>query len=198
MPRIDAPTVAEHHAKRRAAVIAAARRALGSGGVAAVTPGAVAKAAGLARTSVYQYFPSTESLLTAAIEDMFTDAATRIARAVDGSTDPRQRIDAYITVALSAAAGQYGPFHAVGTAELPEGTRVRMRELHDRLASPLTGAIADLGAASPATATALVIGAIGAAITLVRRGADPAAVTAATRSFVASGLRTGGSGHAAG
>ena len=57
MPRIDAPTVAEHHVMRRDAIIAAARDLLGTAGASAVTPAAVAGRSGLARTSVYQYFP---------------------------------------------------------------------------------------------------------------------------------------------
>ena len=59
MPRIDAPTVAEHHAQRRAALLAAAEELLAEQGVEAVTPAAVGARAGLARSSVYQYFSSS-------------------------------------------------------------------------------------------------------------------------------------------
>lgn len=188
MPKIDAPTVAEHHAMRRAAVIAAARHALGTVGAAGVTPGAVAGAAGIARTSVYQYFPSTDALLTAAVEDMFTEAGARIAEALDGSTDPWQRVESYVSVALRAAAGQYGPFHAMPAAQLPDTTRSRLRELHDLLSAPLIDAVTEIGSAEPEVATALILGAISAGITLVRHGADPKATIKATNAFVARGL----------
>ncbi len=52
MPRIDAPTVAEHHQMRRAALMAAAGDLLATQGVESVTLGAVGAAAGLARSSV--------------------------------------------------------------------------------------------------------------------------------------------------
>ncbi|MEO7126896.1 MAG: TetR/AcrR family transcriptional regulator [Nakamurella sp.] len=188
MPKIDAPTVAEHHAMRRAAVIAAARHALGTVGAAGVTPGAVSGAAGIARTSVYQYFPSTDALLTAAVEDMFAEAESRISEALDGSTDPWQRVESYIAVALRAAAGQYGPFHAMPTAQFPDTTRARLRELHDALSAPLVDAVTEIGAADPKVATVLILGAISAGITLARHGANPEATIKATNEFVAHGL----------
>jgi AcrR family transcriptional regulator len=188
VPKIDAPTVAEHHAIRRASVNAAARHALGTVGASGVTPGAVASAAGIARTSVYQYFPSTEALLTAAIEDMFEEAARRIGEALDATTDPWQRIESYIAVALRAASGQYGPFHSMPVTQLPDAARARLRDLHHALAAPLIQAVDEVGAAQPAVATSLILGAISAGITLVRHGADPAAIIASTNEFVASGL----------
>lgn len=188
MPKIDAPTVAEHHAMRKAAVVAAARRALETAGTAGVTPGAVASAAGIARTSVYQYFPSTDALLTAAVEDMFAEAAARIAEALGALHDPWQRVESYISVALKAATGQYGPFHSMPTAELPDLTLGRLRELHDSLSVPLVEAVREIGAARPTVATYLILGAISSGITMVRHGADEDATVAATVDFVAHGL----------
>lgn len=189
MPRIDAPTVAEHHARQRAALIAAARAALGEGGVAAVTPGAVARAAGLARTSVYQYFPSTDALVTAAIEGMFADAATQIGHALDGHSDPWSRVRAFVSVALRAAAGEFGPFHGFSAADLPETARVRLRELREELAAPLVESVAQLGVADPQRTTAVVAGAVGAGIGLIRGGSPTAATTDLVCGFVTGGLQ---------
>lgn len=188
MPKIDAPTVAEHHAMRRAAVIAAARHALGTVGASGVTPGAVAAAAGIARTSVYQYFPSTDALLTAAIEDMFAEAESRIAEALGQTADPWERIEAYIAVALREASGQYGPFHSMPITNIPETTRARLRDMHDVLAAPLIKAVAEVGAAEPGIATYLILGAISAGITMVQHGADADATIAAASRFVAHGV----------
>ena len=58
MPKISAPTVAEHRVRQRDALLHAATELLVDGGVSAVTPAAVGAAAGLARPSVYQYFSS--------------------------------------------------------------------------------------------------------------------------------------------
>ena len=53
MPRITAPTVAEHHAKQRRALLDAARDLLAETG-AEPSMAAVARRAGLARSSIYQ------------------------------------------------------------------------------------------------------------------------------------------------
>lgn len=189
MPKIDAPTVAEHHARQRAAIVAVARTLLGRGGVPAVTPGTVARETGLARTSVYQYFPSTDALVTAAIEDLFRDATDRIADTLGPDTDARSRIHAYITVALHAAAGDYGPFHGIAAADLPEGARRRLPELRAQISDPLTAAVAELGAPHPDQATALVIGAIAAGIGMIRHGAPADQTRTAVYAFITGGLR---------
>lgn len=188
MPKIDAPTVAEHHARQRAAIVSAARDALGAGGVSAVTPAAVARATGLARTSVYQYFPSTEALLTATIEDLFAGAAVEIEQTLHGETDPWARVHAYVKVALHAAAGGYGPFHGISATELPAATGARLRELRDELGEPLVGALRSLGVPSPPATAALVAGVIGAGINLIRHGAAAAEVAAACRAMVTGGI----------
>ena len=63
MPRIDAPTVAEHRDMRRASLLAAARDLLREGGSGALTMGALAQATGLSRPAVYEYFPSTDAVI---------------------------------------------------------------------------------------------------------------------------------------
>ena len=65
MPRIAAPTVAEHRDMRRASLLAAARDLLREGGSSALTMGALASATGLSRPTVYEYFPSTDAVIAA-------------------------------------------------------------------------------------------------------------------------------------
>ena len=89
MPRIEAPTLAEHHAQRRAAIVAAAVDLLGREGIGAVTPAAVASGSGLARSSLYQYFPSTAALVAAAVEESFTRTRILIERGQSRAATPR-------------------------------------------------------------------------------------------------------------
>ena len=58
MPRITAPTVAEHRDQRWADLVAAGQELLVTEGPDAVTMTAVAARAGLSRTAVYEYFLS--------------------------------------------------------------------------------------------------------------------------------------------
>jgi AcrR family transcriptional regulator len=188
MPRIDAPTVAEHHVMRRAAIIAAARDLLGTAGASAVTPAAVASRSGLARTSVYQYFPSTGALLAAAVEATFADSSESLAAVVAQAGDPRSRIHAYVRDALRLAARDHGPFHQLTLSDLPPECVARVRELHDELLAPLRTAVEDLGVRDTTLVTGLVFGAISAAVQLVDHGRDVAEATAGTLSFVDAGL----------
>ncbi|GAA3803944.1 hypothetical protein CSO01_02320 [Cellulomonas soli] len=190
MPRIDAPTVAEHHVMRRRAIVSAARDLLGSAGASAVTPAAVAGRSGLARTSVYQYFPSTGALLAAAVEATFVDANDALADAVADAPggDPRSRIHAYVQVGLRLAARDHGPFHQLTLTGLPPECTDRVRELHDALLAPLRAAVEELGVRDTTLVTGLVFGAISAAVQLVDHGRDLDETTAGTLAFIDAGL----------
>lgn len=188
MPRIDAPTVAEHHVMRRDAIIAAARDLLGTAGASAVTPAAVAGRSGLARTSVYQYFPSTGALLAAAVEATFADSSAALAAGVEQAGDPRSRIHAYVRDALRLAARDHGPFHQLTLSDLPPECVARVRELHDELVAPLRSAVDAFGVRDTTVVTGLVFGAISAAVQLVEHGRGLEETTAATLSFIDAGL----------
>jgi AcrR family transcriptional regulator len=188
MPRIDAPTVAEHHVMRRDAIVAAARDLLGTAGASAVTPAAVASRSGLARTSVYQYFPSTGALLAAAVEATFAESSDSLAAVVVQAGDPRARVHAYVRYALALAARDHGPFHQLTLSDLPPECVARVRQLHDELIAPLRSAVEDFGARDPALVTGLVFGAISAAVQLVDHGREVGGTIVETLRFIDAGL----------
>ena len=80
MPKINASTVAEHRAHQREALIGAAIDILVNEGATAVTPAAVGARAGLARSSVYQYFDSSAALLATITEEAFRRSNEALAR----------------------------------------------------------------------------------------------------------------------
>lgn len=188
MPRIDAPTVAEHHVMRRSAVVAAARELLATGGPSAVTPAGVAARAGLARTSVYQYFGSTGALVAAAVEATFADANETLADAVARAGDPTARVRAYVRHALLLAARDHGPFRRLSFTDLPPECVARVRELHGAMLAPLRSALADLGVQDVPLATSLVFGAVSAAAEVVEHGGELEGTVARTLAFVDAGL----------
>ena len=63
MPRITAGSVAEHVAQQERAVFDAAIALFTERGYSAVTLGDIAKEVGLARNSLYRYFPTKASIL---------------------------------------------------------------------------------------------------------------------------------------
>ncbi len=127
MPKITAPTVAEHRTRQREALLAAAIELLVQGGVSAVTPAAVGAAAGLARPSVYQYFDSGAGILAAIIEDSFPRSNAQLAVALDALTEPLDVMDAYVRETLrQAATGAHRPAAALSAAHLPVECRARL------------------------------------------------------------------------
>lgn len=176
MPKIDAPTVAEHHAMRRAAILGAATDLLGREGVSAVTPAAVAASAGLARSSVYQYYPSTGALVGAGVEETFRRSLVALEHAMSGAGSPQERVLAYVDAGLTAAVDGHQPMAAYVGLDLPDECRARVVEMHRALVAPLVDALAEGGVSDAQGVAELVGGVVSAGATQVRRGESLAAV----------------------
>jgi AcrR family transcriptional regulator len=209
MPKIEAPTVAEHHKMRRDALIEAATRLLATGGVEAVTPAAVGAEAGLARSSFYQYFDSSAALLATVVEELMPQATADLVAATGSAADPGDRIDAYVRAYLEAVTDHsHRSVAALGQAGLPEECRARVQELHGQMFAPLSAAVADLlalqhadarrgqashgaagGSQSDPTLTArLILGILHAAAALAVEGSDHDQVLESTLDLVHGGL----------
>lgn len=190
VPKIDAPTLAEHHSQRRSAILSAATDLLLTDGAAAVTPAAVAAGSGLARSSVYQYYSSTGALLGAAVEEMFARAQAAIDAALAGAETPEQRLAAYLDASLDLAREGHGQLAGLGSSGLPVPPECAQRvvALHEQLVAPLTAALADAGDAHPALTAGLLNGVVGAAAAQLARGAADDVVRAGMHRFARAAL----------
>lgn len=187
MPKIEAATVAEHRALREKAVTDAAVGILVTEGAQAVTPGAVAREAGIARTSVYQYFPSTGALLGAALEALGTRRESRLRSALeDSGADPRARIAAYVRTSIELADDAAPPVDDLDS--VPGEIRERLRSADARTRRPLREAVEELGSADPALVTALVHGVLHTAGSVVTAGRRVEEVAEAVSAFVMAGV----------
>ncbi len=191
MPRITAPTVAEHRTRQREALLAAATELLVAHGAGAVTPGAVGAAAGLARPSVYQYFASGADLLAAVVEESFPRANAELRTALDRVSDPGDRLDIYVRETLRLARdGAHRAVAALTAAPLPDQCRARLAELHREQAAPLFEALRDLGVPEPVLTAQLLGGALRAAMAALDAGATFDAVTDRTLALVHATTQT--------
>jgi AcrR family transcriptional regulator len=189
VPRIDAPTVAEHHAKRRAALLEAAEQVLADLGLDALSLGAVGAEAGLARSSVYQYFDSTPALLVAVVEDAFPRATQRLRDAVDAQNDPRAKVDAYVGTALELATDRtHRSLAALAGADLPAECRARVAELHSEQDAPLRDALRELGDRTPDLTARLMVALVRGAAQAVAEGASLTTVRRRTLALVHEGI----------
>ncbi|MBE7325327.1 TetR/AcrR family transcriptional regulator [Nocardioides sp. Y6] len=145
MPRINAETLAEHRAQQRRAILDAARELLAEASRdpagAAPTLAQVGRRAGLARSSLYQYFSSREALMDAVISDVFPQWQARLRAAMDATATRGEKARAYCRVSLELVAeGE----HAV-VAGLSVHARDRVtsagKELHDTVVRPVVDAL---------------------------------------------------------
>ncbi|MEU6025318.1 TetR family transcriptional regulator [Micromonospora sp. NPDC047134] len=149
MPRIQAASVAEHHARQRRALLDAARALLAETGQ-APSMAAVGRHAGLARTSVYQYFASAEELLAAVVADVFPAWAGQVLARVSAEPTAATRVWAYVEANVELFAG---PEQAVARALTrvvePRLLQGPIEQFHAQLQGPLRQALTDLGEPEP-------------------------------------------------
>lgn len=189
MPRIAAPTIAQHRAAQRAALLRAGEAALLEAGLPGVSPRSVCEQAGLARSSFYDYFPSRDDLLVAIAIDAIERWDAEIAEALADVAPGRARLTAFVDATMAMAGdGRHEIAGALRDAPLNPSRLEDLMVLHDRLMSPLTEVLAEIGVEDPRTTAALVQGALGAGIQLVAHGVDHREVAASVRRLLEAGI----------
>lgn len=188
MPKINAPTVAEHREQRRAALLDAAATLMLRGGP--FTVAEVATEVGLSRSAIYEYYSSAADLIADVLVDELADWSDSLEHATRDETDPGRRISAWITAVLEYVAdGRHALVRAAGAVELPPTRRAEVQARHRDLIHPLHAAIAELGAPEPTSLATLVWGAVEASIARIEAGTATAEEQAPVVSeFVQGGL----------
>lgn len=149
MPRINANSVAEHRAQQRRALLDAARALLAETGE-APSMGQVGQRAGLARSSVYQYFATADDLLAAVVADVFPEWAARVLKQVEAATTPGGRVWAYVEANVDLFASSEQAVAAALTRVVdPQVLHPSMRAFHLQLQVPLRQALENLGESEP-------------------------------------------------
>lgn len=185
MPRIAAPTVAEHRANQERALLDAARNLLLTEGPQAITPAAVGAAAGLARSSVYKYFRSGEEILARIVADSFAEWTVQVRDTVERAETAEGRIEAYARTTLSmAASGAHRIAVVGGSLARDTDAHAKLVHAHDELLAPLREALADHGNSDPDLTASLIDGALGRAVELLDAGHPPAEIIPKAVAFV--------------
>jgi len=148
MPRISASSVAEHVAHQEQAVVAAAVRLFTERGYGAVTLADIAAEVGLARNSLYRYFPTKASILMHWYRTEIPALAQRAADLLSGDDAPAQRIERWADAQIDYV---HQPEHrliaALGqaAASLSPDLQGELAASHDHLMAPFLATIADSG-----------------------------------------------------
>jgi AcrR family transcriptional regulator len=185
VPRISAPTVAEHRSRQLASLLDAARDLVTEQGPAALTLTALARRTGLSRPGLYEYFRSREELVTAIVEDELPRAAERIRQALhDAGPDLATQIRAYVHAQAEMMGNpRHAAVSALAVQALPATHVQRILDGHGVIVTPLADALARAGIPDPELRAQLVqavVDAVGHRIQRQDPGAStPAASTAA-------------------
>ncbi|GAA3388509.1 TetR/AcrR family transcriptional regulator [Cryptosporangium minutisporangium] len=191
MPRITAPTVAEHRSRQLAVLLDAARDLVVEEGPAALTLAALARRAGLSRPGLYEYFRSRESLVAAIVEDELPRAAETVRQALDeAGPDLAAQIRAYVHVQIEM---MRDPRHAtvstLAVQSLPATDVQRILDGHGAVITPLADVLTRAGVPDPELRAELVQAVVDAAARRVQHdGATADAVAGAAVAQILHGL----------
>lgn len=171
MPRIAAGSVAEHVAQQEAAVFAAAIRLFGERGYDSVSLSDIAAEVGLARNSLYRYFPDKAHILLRWFARELPAEVARSRDALSGPEPVRERVQRWALDRLEYARTPEHALIANLTALIPDldpQARAELAESHRLLQEPLDEALREAGlrraedrAVTAGLLTALVVGAAG-------------------------------------
>lgn len=193
MPKIDAPTVAEHRAKVRARLVDAAETVLRTDPT-HLTAGAVTGAAGIARNSIYRYVDSVDDLRTMVIDRYLPDWLAAVATAVTTATSPEERIVTWVRANLEQASATGHGWLMEAARRAPSRSMDEAATLaHTGMRTSLTDAWGEVLGSDPdrvAIATDLTVGILDAGFRQLDQGLDVTLVIGtvvdATRAVVRS------------
>lgn len=186
MPRIDAPTIAEHRERRRRALLDAARALLAGQPHQIPTLAAVASRAGLPRSSVYEYFPSRRDLLLALVQEILPNWSRRVTGAMDAVAVPGEKVLEYATANLRLVAeGEHALAAALVQSVPGEQVNASTQHMHHQMSQPLTAALTELGLPDPAVTASLISSIVYTASRMIEAGSDAASVEARVRELLA-------------
>ncbi len=189
MPKISAPTVAEHRVAQRQALIAAAEGLIAESGVSAITPRSVCERAGLARSTFYEYFPSKDDLLAAIAMQAFEAWAGELEAAMAAVAPGRERLHAYVEATIRMTAdGKHTLATGLQQTDLSPKSLDAIMAMHDALTTPLRTLLEELQVPDAAAQAALVQGIVNAAMRLVGHGQSASSVTALVTRLLDQGI----------
>ncbi len=174
-------------AARHDAIVAAAARTAGDGGMASVQIAPVARQAGIAAGTVYRYFPGKSGLVGALIADVCERELAAMRRAADAAPGPLSALAAALTTFAARAQRDRRLIWAVMAEPVEPDIEMLRREYRrafaDEIAARISEAVAgshlpdqDAALVAPAVAAALIEGICGplapASVEIAERARD--------------------------
>lgn len=189
-PKIQAATVVEQRQMRQRQLIDAALSIALESGAANITVAAVAKRAGLARSSVYEYFSSSADLIADLVIEELALYQKRLAQAVKGTEDPYQHIELWIAEALQYVVdGRHMLIKSLNAAAIPDFRRDEISQGHRNLMTTISAPLQEIGLTDIRGAMSYLQNTIEAASVRIESGSDSELEIRSAQIYAIAGLR---------
>jgi AcrR family transcriptional regulator len=189
-PRIQAATVVEQRQMRQRQLIDAALSIALESGAANITVAAVAKRAGLARSSMYEYFSSSADLIADLVIEELALYQKRLAKAVRGTEDPYQHIELWIAEALQYVVdGRHMLIKSLNAATIPEFRRDEISQGHRNLMTTISAPLQEIGLTDIRGAMSYLQNTIEAASVRIESGSNSELEIRSAQIYAIAGLR---------
>lgn len=141
MPRIRAASIDEHKAITRGALIDAARDLIEEAGTAEIALGQVALAAGVGRTTLYDYFSDRDDMIASMVEEELPHVISDLIESVPTHQPVDQRLAALAakTVEFVASDPVFGVILHREAGRMSLAAQERIRESHAQLSTEMAG-----------------------------------------------------------
>lgn len=189
-PKIQAATVIEQRQMRQRQLIDAALAIALESGAANITVAAVAKRAGLARSSMYEYFSSSADLIADLVIEELALYQKRLAQAVKGTEDPYQHIELWIAEALQYVVdGRHMLIKSLNAAANPDFRRDEISQGHRNLMTTISAPLQEIGLTDIRGAMSYLQNTIEAASVRIESGSDSELEIRSAQIYAIAGLR---------
>jgi AcrR family transcriptional regulator len=189
-PRIQAATIVEQRQMRQRQLIDAALAIAMESGAANITVAAVAKRAGLARSSMYEYFSSSADLIADLVIEELALYQKRLAQAVNGTQDPYQHIELWIAEALQYVVdGRHMLIKSLNAATIPEFRRDEISQGHRNLMTTISAPLQEIGLTDIRGAMSYLQNTIEAASVRIESGSNTEIEIRNAQVYAIAGLR---------
>ena len=189
MPKIVGHTVAENRDLRQAALLNAAAEIAKEQGLAAVTVGAVAERAGIARSSVYSYFASGADMIADILVDELITMTAHLKAATAAAHDEAEAVELWMRAAMQyVIEGRHAFVRAASNADLPPTRKAQVNGLHHAMAAPLLRAFQHRGEAEAMRLAQQVNAIVEVCVRRIEHGGDVETEIAEAKRFILAGM----------
>ncbi|SER58972.1 DNA-binding transcriptional regulator, AcrR family [Propionibacterium cyclohexanicum] len=191
MPKINAPTVREHHERMLASLVDAAEAVLRDEGPDGLTAASVSARAGVARNSIYRYVDSVDDLRGLVVERYMPEWFAAVQYSMDSTDDPREQILAWAHANLEQATrAGHGWLMRISKHRLDPNTSRTVDHAHHSLSGVLVEAWTPLAPTKATVAAEMTAGVLYASMHEVEAGAQldeaQATLDAVVRALIAT------------